>query len=40
MWYFTWFIGVTLAVLLALVQSLWFELRDDEIGLHKEETDP
>lgn len=25
MWYFTWTLGITMAVLLALVNALWFE---------------
>jgi cyd operon protein YbgT len=30
MWYLTWFIGVTMAVLLAVMHSLWFEVQVDE----------
>ncbi|MHB8370534.1 MAG: cytochrome bd-I oxidase subunit CydX [Leptospirales bacterium] len=29
MWYFTWFIGVTMAVLLAVMHALWFEVQAD-----------
>ena len=30
MWYFTWFIGITMAVLLATMHALWFEVQVDE----------
>ncbi len=29
MWYFTWLIGVTMAVLLAVMHALWFEIQSD-----------
>lgn len=29
MWYFTWFIGVTMAVLLAVMHALWLEVQED-----------
>ena len=31
MWYFTWILGLGLAVLLAVVNSLWFELQEGAI---------
>lgn len=30
MWYFTWFIGITMAVLLSVMHALWFEVQVDE----------
>lgn len=33
MWYFTWFIGVTMAVLLAVMHALWLEVQEDEAAL-------
>ena len=30
MWYFSWFIGVTMAVLLAVMHSLWLEVQVDQ----------
>ncbi len=36
MWYFTWFIGVTMAVLLAVMHALWFEVQVDEAIIRKE----
>ncbi|MEY4726006.1 MAG: Membrane bound YbgT-like protein [Pseudomonadota bacterium] len=29
MWYFTWILGLGFAVLLAVVNALWHETRDD-----------
>ena len=31
MWYFTWVLGLGLAVLLAVVNSLWFELQEEGV---------
>jgi len=36
MWYFTWFIGVTMAVLLAVMHALWFEVQVDEAIIKKQ----
>jgi cyd operon protein YbgT len=36
MWYFTWFIGVTMAVLLSVMHALWFEVQADETILRKQ----
>lgn len=30
MWYFTWFIGITMAVLLSVMHALWLEVQIDE----------
>ncbi len=35
MWYFTWFIGVTMAVLLATMHALWFEVQVDQATIKK-----
>jgi cyd operon protein YbgT len=35
MWYFTWFIGVTMAVLLADMHALWLEVQEDEAVLRE-----
>ena len=35
MWYFTWFIGVTMAVLLAIMHALWFEVQEDDTLLRE-----
>lgn len=35
MWYFTWFIGVTMAVLLAVMHALWLEVQEDEAALRE-----
>jgi cytochrome bd-I ubiquinol oxidase subunit X len=29
MWYFAWCLGVTMAVLLAVVNAMWFEAQED-----------
>ena len=29
MWYFTWGLGVTMAILLAVVNAMWFEAQED-----------
>ncbi len=31
MWYFSWILGTGLACALAIVNAVWFELRDKEI---------
>lgn len=33
MWYFTWVLGLTMAILLAAVNALWHELHEDH-GQH------
>ena len=30
MWYFAWVLGLGFAVLLAVLNAMWFELMDDE----------
>lgn len=37
MWYFTWFVGVTMAVLLSVMHALWFEVQADEAILRKQQ---
>ncbi|MCX8145612.1 MAG: cytochrome bd-I oxidase subunit CydX [Azovibrio sp.] len=29
MWYFTWVLGLAMAILLAVVNALWFEAQED-----------
>lgn len=29
MWYFTWALGITMAILLAVLNAMWFEAQDD-----------
>lgn len=29
MWYFTWGLGVTMAILLAVVNAMWFEAQEN-----------
>jgi cytochrome bd-I ubiquinol oxidase subunit X len=29
MWYFTWMLGLTMAILLAVVNAIWFEVQED-----------
>jgi cytochrome bd-I ubiquinol oxidase subunit X len=28
MWYFTWILGLTMAILLAVVNAMWFEMQE------------
>ncbi len=28
MWYFTWVLGLTMAILLAVLNAMWFELQE------------
>jgi cytochrome bd-I ubiquinol oxidase subunit X len=28
MWYFTWVLGLTMAVLLAVINAMWFEVQE------------
>lgn len=30
MWYFSWLLGLPLAAAFAVLNAMWFELRDDE----------
>jgi cyd operon protein YbgT len=30
MWYFTWVLGLTMAILLAVVNAMWFEAQVEE----------
>lgn len=39
MWYFTWILGVSFAVLLSLVNVMWFEAQEDGKALAKVGTD-
>jgi cyd operon protein YbgT len=32
MWYFTWVLGLTMAILLAVINALWHELEDHDRG--------
>lgn len=34
MWYFSWFLGVGFAVLLAVVNALWYEARIDNSAIN------
>jgi cyd operon protein YbgT len=37
MWYFTWVLGLTMAILLAVVNAMWFEAQQEksnETDLH------
>ncbi|AZS50808.1 cytochrome bd-I oxidase subunit CydX [Entomomonas moraniae] len=36
MWYFSWFLGVGFAVLLAVVNALWYEARMDSKNIKDE----
>ncbi len=36
MWYFAWGLGLTMAVLLAVVNALWFEAQEDAQALARE----
>lgn len=37
MWYFAWALGLPLAALLAVVNAMWLELRDDQALLDGDE---
>jgi cyd operon protein YbgT len=30
MWYFTWVLGLTMAILLAVVNAMWFEAQQEQ----------
>jgi cyd operon protein YbgT len=30
MWYFTWVLGLTMAILLAVVNAMWFEVQQEQ----------
>jgi cyd operon protein YbgT len=30
MWYFTWLLGLPFAALLAVLNAMWFEMKEDE----------
>lgn len=30
MWYFTWILGLGLALLFGIVNAMWYEMREDE----------
>jgi cyd operon protein YbgT len=32
MWYFTWVLGLTMAVLLAVLNAMWFEVQEANEG--------
>ncbi|MBO9454818.1 cytochrome bd-I oxidase subunit CydX [Paracoccus sp. R12_1] len=40
MWYFAWMLGLPLAALLAVVNAIWLELRDDRAMLDGQGGDP
>lgn len=31
MWYFSWILGISLACAFAILNAMWYELRDDRI---------
>lgn len=31
MWYFSWILGVSLACSFAILNAMWFEMRDDQV---------
>jgi len=35
MWYFSWILGTALACTFAILNALWFELRDEQNSLPK-----
>lgn len=35
MWYFSWILGTALACTFAILNALWFELRDEQKSLSK-----
>lgn len=35
MWYFTWLLGLPVAALLAILNSMWFEMKEDELKNRK-----
>lgn len=39
MWYFTWILGVLLAVAFAIVNALWYETAPCETELEEDEND-
>lgn len=32
MWYFTWILGLTMAVMFAVLNAMWFEAQQDRSG--------
>lgn len=32
MWYFAWLLGLPVAALLAVLNAMWFELKEDDIN--------
>jgi len=38
MWYFTWILGLAVAVLFAVVNAMWLEVQDDNLW-HEQQTD-
>ena len=39
MWYFSWLLGLPLAAAFAVLNAMWYELRDDEAQQRKIRTD-
>ena len=35
MWYFSWLLGLPLAAAFAVLNAMWYELRDDEVQRRK-----
>jgi cyd operon protein YbgT len=33
MWYFSWILGISLACAFAILNAMWYELRDDQAKL-------
>jgi cyd operon protein YbgT len=38
MWYFSWILGVSLACSFGILNAMWFELRNDQVGPSPERT--
>jgi len=35
MWYFTWMLGLTMAVMFAVLNAMWFEAQQERSGTEK-----
>jgi len=40
MWYFSWILGVGLACSFAILNAMWFEMREDRRLAHDEGSEP
>jgi len=40
MWYFSWMLGLGLALAFAILNAMWFELRADESAQHPADAPP